>query len=81
MAVPIRWSGIDYPNDDLCTKRASGFWDVVSGVDGWVIYIGSKLPRYGGADDRARVITGASTREIARQQAEVLINNIEIDSP
>ena len=32
------WSGLEDPTFDLCLLRSDGYWDVVNGVDGWVIY-------------------------------------------
>lgn len=58
--VAVRWSGLDRPGDDLHVKRADGHWDVVHGVDGWVIYTAT----------RERIVVGDVERDVARIEAE-----------
>ena len=62
----IRWSGIEDSKDDLCTRRRYGYWDVVHGVDGWVVYT-----------DRRERIDGFTSRDEARLHAERLIRESE----
>jgi hypothetical protein len=67
----IKWSGLKNPDYDLHTKRPSGHWDVMySARDGWVI----KSPLYWKTGRNAdRIIVGHVNREVARLQAEALI--------
>jgi hypothetical protein len=79
----IPWSGLtDGPEYDLCVKRPEGYYDVVSGVDGWTVI--TPFARY--AHDGERWIAvpiaapprgkpGAVTRDDARVFAEAIIRN------
>jgi hypothetical protein len=70
----IKWDGLKNPDYDLVTKRASGYWDVVHGVDGWVIY--TPLYKKTGRDED-RIVVGHVDREVARLRAEELIRKEE----
>ena len=66
----IHWHGIkDGPDYDLYSKRNGKTWDIVHGVDGWVIY----TPCAAVSRDRERAVVGHVDRDIARLQAEELI--------
>lgn len=60
-AVP--WSGIDDPESDLCFDDRGKYWDVVDGVDGWVVY----------TSKRERIVIGHVTRDEAQKRAEQMI--------
>jgi hypothetical protein len=72
MPRSIKWSGLkDPPNYDLSTKRPSGYWDVVlSQREGWVIYPPWSLKTL---RDTGRVVVGHVDRDVARLQAETMI--------
>ena len=78
------WNLDSPPDYDLCTRRPSGYYDVMDGVDGWTV----KTPFACWAYDRRgwvygtfaappRGIPGAVTRDEARIFAEKLIDAAE----
>lgn len=71
---PVKWNGLKNPGYDLVTKRRSGYWDVVHGVHGWVIYTPLYLKTGRDAD---RIVLGPVDREVARLRAEELIREEE----
>lgn len=76
----IHWNdGVMTPDDhDLCVKRASGYWDVVHGVNGWVIY--SPVPLDGSVrtkPNQFQLVLGNVTRDDARVVAEAGIRKLE----
>lgn len=65
--------------DDLCGSTQAGHWDVVHGVDGWVVYTPERL-RYvhtGTEWVASRLVRGAGkvSRDEAQQFAEKLASN------
>jgi hypothetical protein len=78
------WNLEDPEDYDLCTRRKSGYYDVCSGVDGWVVHTPNGTWAFDGRSwqhgkDSAppRGVPGAVTREEARVFAEQLINQVE----
>lgn len=78
------WNLKDPPDYDLTTRRRSGSWDIVSGIDGWTVYTPHERWSHNGiewhsgpfnAPPRGKV--GAVTREDARAFAESLIDEAE----
>lgn len=76
----VAWSGIGRPGDDLSTRRADGYYDVIHGVDGWVVSTPTSRWVHDGTrwvegpkEPPLRGIPGAVSREDARRLAESLI--------
>lgn len=78
------WNLQDPEDYDLCTSRRSGYYDVMNGVDGWVVntpydrwvHDGKKWQK----DSKSaslRGVAGAVTRKEAQLFAEFLIDEIE----
>lgn len=72
----IRWGRIPKnPEYDLCGTTASGYWDIVNGIDGWVIYTPSRARFVNNGREwinssGARGAVGAVTRDQAKTEAE-----------
>ena len=81
MRTTIRSAGRGNPSHDLCVKRASGYWDVVHGVDGWVVYSPVDLggSEYSRGSGRFVLVLGAVAREDARTVAEAGIRRLETE--
>lgn len=78
----VRWSGIEYADYDLCARRRGGIYDVVRGVDGWVVYTpGHGRGRLRWLFDGARwsmdIPKSTATRDEARVFAESMIREAE----
>ena len=82
--MDIQWKGIEEPDYDLCYKVDGKYYEVLDGVDGWVVYTPTERwvhdgQTWSGAHkDRApeRGKRGAVTRDEARLFAETLIPKI-----
>ena len=72
---PIRWSGLKNPDYDLCLKRAEGYWDIIHGVDGWVIYSPIQVngSHFEAEMGRFRLVLKDGTRDEAQAVAEKAI--------
>lgn len=78
----ICWGGMSDPESDLCVRRPEGYYDVVSGVDGWTVstpfacyaHDGSRWAK-GTAAAPPRGCPGAVTRDEARIFAESILRN------
>jgi hypothetical protein len=80
MSKPIIWNGGEVTPDDydLCTRRASGYWDVVHGVDGWVVYSPVYLDGSHATETGTfRLVLGDVKRDDAREVAEAGIRKTE----
>jgi len=78
----VRWEGLSDPQYDLWVRRPEGTYDVVSGVDGWVVFSPFACYAYDGARwakgtsaSPPRGKPGAATRDEARIFAESIIRN------
>lgn len=74
----IKWNGLRDPYSDLSIKRCNGYYDVITGVDGWIVTdpFGN---RWVYNDQWATTFNrpSAATREEARLFAETLIRKNE----
>ncbi len=77
----IRWDGLKYQDSDLVARRRGGLYDVVHGVDGWVVltprqgrwaFNGTEWTQ-GTSAVPTRGKMGAVSRDQARKFAELLI--------
>jgi len=76
-AKRIRWSHASDPTSDLCGKTAEGYWDVVHGVDGWVVrtpsgttYVHDGTRWVDSQNRRLRGLPQGVTRDQAKAEAE-----------
>ena len=75
------WEGLEDPDYDLHTAIEGKSYEVVNGVDGWVIYTPTKRVVHDGVqwlvgekEPPLRGVPGAVTRDQAREMAENLIS-------
>jgi hypothetical protein len=78
MSRPIKWSGIDEPeNHDLCIKRKIGYFDVMHFDHGWILYGPTLTEGAHFTGDRFKLEMGHVTRTEARLRAEKWIRAAE----